>query len=120
MTHYGLGFHIDDVSEGEMNKFNLLLFISSLTYVSSFVLAKLSFAVFYLRVIPTRGFRRLNYVIIGLLVAQGIEETFVVIFSCTPVYKFWNQSIDGTCLNLLNFYYISVGLQPSPYIQKPK
>lgn len=82
--------------------------MSSLTYISSFVLAKLSFAVFYLRVIPTRGFRRLNFVIIGLLVAQGIEETFVVIFSCTPVYKYWTPAAEGTCLNLLNFYYISV------------
>ncbi|CAK7223877.1 hypothetical protein SBRCBS47491_005357 [Sporothrix bragantina] len=111
MTKYGLGFHIDDVSTAEYDKFSLLLFISSLTYVSAFVLAKLSFAVFYLRVIPTRGFRRLNFVIIGLLIAQGIEETFVVIFSCKPVYKYWTTSAEGTCLNLLNFYYISFGVK---------
>lgn len=80
-----------------------------MTYVSAFVLAKLSFAVFYLRVIPTKGFRRLNYAIIAVLIAQGIEETFVVLFSCVPVYKYWTLSAKGTCLNLLNFYYISVG-----------
>ncbi|CAK7216384.1 hypothetical protein SCUCBS95973_002794 [Sporothrix curviconia] len=113
MTKYGLGYHMTDVTTPEYDKFSLYLFISSLTYVSAFVLAKLSFAVFYLRVIPTRGFRRLNFVIIGLLVAQGIEETFVVIFSCKPVYKYWTTSVDGTCLNLLNFYYISFGVKLS-------
>ncbi|CAK7201153.1 hypothetical protein SEUCBS139899_003855 [Sporothrix eucalyptigena] len=111
MTKHGLGYHMTDVSDAEYDKFSLLLFISSITYVSAFVLAKLSFAVFYLRVIPTRGFRRLNYVIIGLLIAQGIEETFVVIFSCTPVYKYWTVAAEGKCLNLLNFYYISFGVK---------
>ncbi|CAK7241919.1 MAG: hypothetical protein STHCBS139747_003392 [Sporothrix thermara] len=55
-----------------------LNFVSALAYIWAFVLIKLSFAVFYLRVIPNLGFRRLNNIIIAILSAQGIEETFVL------------------------------------------
>ncbi|CAK7210155.1 hypothetical protein SBRCBS47491_000677 [Sporothrix bragantina] len=111
MTKHGLGLHIADVSDADFEKFLLIDFASALSYIWAFVLIKLSFAVFYLRVIPNQGFRRLNYVIIGVLAAQGIEETFVVCFACTPITKFWKPTIEGSCLNLLRFYYISFGIK---------
>ncbi|CAK7213852.1 hypothetical protein SCUCBS95973_001939 [Sporothrix curviconia] len=111
MTKHGLGLHITDVSDAEFEKFLLLDFVSALSYIWAFVLIKLSFAVFYLRVIPTKGFRRLNYTIIAVLSAQGIEETFVVFFACQPLTKFWKPDTPGTCLNLLRFYYISFGIK---------
>ncbi|KAL1889491.1 hypothetical protein Sste5346_008869 [Sporothrix stenoceras] len=111
MTKHGLGLHIDDVSDADFESFLVLQFVAALTYIWAFVLIKLSFAVFYLRVIPTSGFRRLNYIIIAILAAQGVEETFVVCFACRPIYKFWRPAVEGTCLNLLNFYYISFGIK---------
>lgn len=111
MTQHGLGLHIEDVSDSDFESFLILQFVAALTYIWAFVLIKLSFAVFYLRVIPTSGFRRLNYIIIAILAAQGVEETFVVCFACRPIYKFWRPAVDGTCLNLLNFYYISFGIK---------
>ncbi|CAK7214121.1 hypothetical protein SEUCBS140593_002076 [Sporothrix eucalyptigena] len=111
MTKHGLGLHIADVSDADFEKFLQLDFVSALAYIWAFVLIKLSFAVFYLRVIPTQGFRRLNYVIIAILAAQGVEETFVVCFACTPIWKFWKPTAAGSCLNLLRFYYISFGIK---------
>ncbi|KIH93823.1 integral membrane protein [Sporothrix brasiliensis 5110] len=111
MTKYGMGLHIEDVSASDLESFLILQFVSAVSYVWAFVLIKLSFAVFYLRVIPTTGFRRLNFVIIAILAAQGVEETFVVCFACRPIYKFWRPAVEGTCLNLLNFYYISFGIK---------
>ena len=49
----------------------------------------------------------------GLLTAETTEETFTVIFQCTPVNKAWDASgmMPGKCLNLLSFYYISFGIR---------
>lgn len=112
VSRHGLGYHKDDVSDSELDKFLLFDFVSAIAYIWSFVLIKISFALFYLRVIPNKSFRKLNYIMMAVLAAQGVEETFVVCFACKPIYKFWTPQAEGTCLNLLKFYYISVCSRP--------
>ncbi|EPE02583.1 integral membrane protein [Ophiostoma piceae UAMH 11346] len=111
MAKHGLGYHLDNVSDEELDKFLLFDFVSAISYIWSFVLIKISFALFYLRVIPNKSFRKLNFLMMAILAAQGVEETFVVCFACQPIYKFWTPKAAGTCLNLLKFYYISFGIK---------
>jgi hypothetical protein len=72
----------------------------------------MSFAVLYLRLLPGTIYRRLNQVLLVLLLAQGLEESLVVIFRCNPVDKAWTPSKKGHCLDLRSFYYTSVRSRP--------
>ncbi|WAO95898.1 Hypothetical protein NCS54_01354500 [Fusarium falciforme] len=85
--------------------------VISLAYVWGFVTVKMSFAVLYLRLLPGTIYRRLNQVLLVLLLAQGLEESLVVIFRCTPVDKAWKPSKKGHCLDLRSFYYTSFGIK---------
>ncbi|KAI8653496.1 hypothetical protein NCS55_01336300 [Fusarium keratoplasticum] len=85
--------------------------VISLAYIWGFVTVKMSFAVLYLRLLPGTIYRRLNQVLLVLLLAQGLEESLVVIFRCTPVDKAWKPSKKGHCLDLRSFYYTSFGIK---------
>ena len=78
------------------------------TYIWGFVTAKMSFAYLYLKVLPDRSYRIFNKVLLCFLVAQGIEETCVILFQCKPIQRAWTPGIDGECLNLTFFYYAVV------------
>merc|ERR1712080_109037 len=71
----------------------------------------MSFAVLYLRLLPGTVYRRLNQVLLVLLLAQGLEESLVVIFRCNPVDKAWAPAKRGHCLDLRSFYYTSFGIK---------
>ncbi|EEU36346.1 uncharacterized protein NECHADRAFT_86876 [Fusarium vanettenii 77-13-4] len=81
--------------------------VISLAYIWGFVTVKMSFAVLYLRLLPGTVYRRLNQVLLVLLLAQGLEESLVVIFRCNPVDKAWTPAKRGHCLDLRSFYYTS-------------
>ncbi|KAH7124746.1 hypothetical protein EDB81DRAFT_664466 [Dactylonectria macrodidyma] len=96
--------------------------VTMLGYIWGFVSIKMSFAVLYLRLLPSIINRRINQGLLMLLLAQGIEECLVVIFRCNPVDKAWTPSKEGTCLDLRNFYYaalatdITLFAQPIPAV----
>lgn len=71
----------------------------------------MSFAVLYIKLLPGTIYRRLNQALLVILLAQGFEESLVVIFRCTPVSKAWTPSGKGHCLDLRSFYYTSVSFQ---------
>ncbi|TIC97135.1 hypothetical protein CH35J_007234 [Colletotrichum higginsianum] len=105
MTGVGLGSHFEDVSKTDFAQFLRYQVVTQLTYIWAFVTVKMSFAVLYLRLLPDQIYQRINKFLIILLLAEGIEETAVVIFRCTPVERGWTPSVPGTCLDLTIFYY---------------
>lgn len=114
MTKYGYGHHIDTIQElGTVEMFLKLDFVTEITYLLALGSIKISFCLFYLKIFPGRKFKILCLSLIGLLVAETTEETFVVIFQCWPVQKAWDaaNAVDGKCLSLLSFYYISFGIR---------
>ncbi|KAI1457513.1 hypothetical protein F4805DRAFT_171843 [Annulohypoxylon moriforme] len=61
---------------------------------------QLSILAFYVRIFGTNViFRRACYVVIALVVGEGITGFFPELFSCTPVSKWWDSTKDGTCIN---------------------
>ncbi|EXF77826.1 hypothetical protein CFIO01_07276 [Colletotrichum fioriniae PJ7] len=105
MTGVGLGSHFQDVSKSDFAEFLKFQVVTQLTYIWAFVTVKMSFAVLYLRLLPDQVYQRINKFLIVLLLAEGIEETAVVIFRCTPIERAWTPSVPGTCLDLTIFYY---------------
>lgn len=64
-----------------------LQFLTKLAYVWGFVTAKMSFAALYLRLLPGHVSRRINQVLLAVLVAEGVEVTIAVVFQCKPMDK---------------------------------
>lgn len=95
------------------SRFAQLDFVTEITYLLSLGAIKLSFCFFYLRIFPGTNFRRACWALMAIVIAETIEEVFVVIFQCSPVSKAWDASgtAPGKCLSLLPFYYISFAIR---------
>ncbi|TDZ67941.1 Satratoxin biosynthesis SC1 cluster protein 4 [Colletotrichum trifolii] len=111
MTKVGLGSHFEDVSKSDFAQFLRYQVATQLTYIWAFVTVKMSFAVLYLRLLPDQAYQRISKFLIFLLLAEGIEETAVVIFRCTPIERAWTPSKPGTCLDLTVFYYSAFAIK---------
>ncbi|RAO66578.1 uncharacterized protein BHQ10_002590 [Talaromyces amestolkiae] len=115
MTNYGYGHHYQTIQNDlyKQNMFLKLDFVTEITYLIALWAVKVSFGLFYLKVFPGRWFRIICWGLIVLVTAEWIEETFVVIFQCSPVQKAWDASgsAAGKCLSLLSFYYISFAVR---------
>lgn len=85
-------------------------FVTQLSYVWSFVTVKMSFAVLYFRLLPSQLSRRMNQVLLFVLALEGFTATLVVAMQCIPLRKAWDPSVEGACLDLRSFYYVSVRL----------
>ncbi|KAJ5668719.1 hypothetical protein N7462_009789 [Penicillium macrosclerotiorum] len=114
LTRYGYGRHVDTIhDDNTVNMFLKLDFVTEISYLLSLGAIKISFCLFYLKIFPGHKFKIFCYCLIGLLVAETTEETFVVIFQCWPIRKAWDSvgTVEGKCLSLLGFYYISFGIR---------
>ena len=73
-----------------------------LVYTISLNLTKLSILQQYLRFLTGKPIRRTCWALTGIIVVYTITNTFLCIFTCTPVNFFWNQVVDpsgGSCLD---------------------
>ncbi|GLA68439.1 hypothetical protein AtubIFM55763_005177 [Aspergillus tubingensis] len=114
VTRYGYGKHIATIHSSEkLEMFLKLDFVSMIAYLLALGTVKVSFCLLYLQIFPGKAFRIACWSLMGLLVAETIEETFVVIFQCSPIHKAWDASgnVKGQCLSLTAFYYISFGIR---------
>ncbi|RAL02179.1 uncharacterized protein BO80DRAFT_472839 [Aspergillus ibericus CBS 121593] len=114
MTRYGYGRHIETVPDMETREMFLKLdFVSMIAYLLALGFIKASFCLLYLQIFPGKGFRIACWSLLALVVGETIEETFVVIFQCSPIHKAWDAGgmVQGKCLSLTAFYYISFGIR---------
>lgn len=51
--------------------------------------------------------KRVIWTLGTIIMMWAVSQLLVVIFSCTPVDKFWNTSVEGTCMPNLPFWYIN-------------
>lgn len=82
--------------------------------MSTEALVQLSFLAFYLRIFPSKGFRRLVFCLIGLSIGFGISNTFTMIFQCTPVSYFWNGwsgEYQGYCVDINAYAWYKAAMQ---------
>ncbi|KAK1624129.1 hypothetical protein BDP81DRAFT_453753 [Colletotrichum phormii] len=99
-AHSGFGRHHQDVSISDYEQFLKLTIATSATYSYGLALAKMSFAVLYLRMLPDRRLVMMNKAIILFLCCQAIEESLIPIFQCKPIAKAWTVGMEGSCLDL--------------------
>ncbi|PYH49464.1 uncharacterized protein BP01DRAFT_370908 [Aspergillus saccharolyticus JOP 1030-1] len=84
--HYAFGRHRADVVRSGGNIVLALKYFSlfQILYKTVLCLNKLSFLTFYLRIFPTRPFRLVCWVTIGLVIASTFGFVLATIFQCIP------------------------------------
>ncbi|TLS28104.1 hypothetical protein PpBr36_00911, partial [Pyricularia pennisetigena] len=126
LTSIGLGSEASDVSPENYAQYLRLITVCAICFSFGTSLAKCSFAVLYLRLIPNRYVQILNRCIIVYVLCQAIEETLVNVFQCRPVAKAWDPAIEGTCVNIKTMWWVGfvsnictdwiLFLEPIPFI----
>ncbi|KAL3302578.1 integral membrane protein [Colletotrichum asianum] len=125
-AHAGFGRHHQDVDSVNYERFLKLTISTSSTYSYGLALAKMSFAVLYIRMLPERRLIIVNKTIVVFLCCQAIEESMIPIFQCHPIAKAWIPSMVGTCLDLPVLWWIGFAfnlctdlilfIQPIPFL----
>ncbi|KAK3987788.1 hypothetical protein QBC44DRAFT_351653 [Cladorrhinum sp. PSN332] len=109
-TKYGHGRHIynPEVDATQLWKYFRTFYISIVLYNASLTAIKITFLLQYWRIFGTQQMRRV-IMIAGVFVALwSISQLLVVIFTCTPIEKFWlADQVPGTCIPNLPFWYIN-------------
>ncbi|KAI0895215.1 hypothetical protein F4806DRAFT_92608 [Annulohypoxylon nitens] len=106
-TRYGLGAHIWDIRDAEeLTGFWKMFYFLTVTYATTLMFVKFSLFFQYYRLIQEVPHYRIFYLVAMAIVGGWvIAQEFVLIFSCTPIYSYWDHSGGGTCLdsNLLGW-----------------
>ncbi|KAK5054548.1 hypothetical protein LTR84_001439 [Exophiala bonariae] len=99
---FGYGKDIWRIPFSDTNEVLKVFFIGGVFYTIGVALIKIAFLCFYLKLFPSRAFRKVAYPLLGICFVYGIVFTFLFIFQCSPVSYTWMQwdgEADGKCLN---------------------
>ncbi len=83
------------------------VFFSQLTYVLGMSTIKFSALLYYRRLFPTEGFKKVVWIVFVYQMAWMITFLVLFIFKCVPVERFWDRSIPGRCINLSVMYFMN-------------
>ena len=72
---------------------------AEIMYTSGILSFKASALCLLQRIFPGRRFRQGLWAIGSFVLAYSLVQTFAVLFECTPIKMFWDQSVKGRCIN---------------------
>ncbi|KAI1099058.1 hypothetical protein F4804DRAFT_323013, partial [Jackrogersella minutella] len=100
-TKYGLGTHMWDMkSLDDIRQFWKMFYFLTVTYATTLMFVKFSLFLQYYRLIQEVPHYRLFYLAAMAFVGGWvIAQEFVIIFSCIPVYSYWDKTKGGKCLD---------------------
>ncbi len=84
-------------------------YISIVLYNASLTATKLTFLLQYYRILGTGQMRKVIIIAFVLVALWSVSQLLVVVFTCTPIHKFWLSDTPGTCIPNLPFWYINAG-----------
>ncbi|KAI9651415.1 MAG: hypothetical protein M1829_003116 [Trizodia sp. TS-e1964] len=105
MTEWGYGLHIYTLTPDELTLFFKGVYAASIGYCILIPLTKLSVLLFYFRVFSQLIYKKVTWLLIGITVLFGISIIAVHANLCTPVPRFWNPTLNGTCLDFPTITY---------------
>ncbi len=128
MTKYGLGKH---VSVMDMAYFSLYMkvslrkpwtnprlnadppsqgfYVSIVMYCWALFFIKMAFLFQYYRVLAVQRMRIVYISCIVLVGGWALSQVFVGIFTCNPVYGFWDKTVAAECIPNIPQWYINAG-----------
>ncbi|KAJ5384451.1 hypothetical protein N7517_002362 [Penicillium concentricum] len=100
MGHYGGGLHWWDVPDENKIPFQKTIYVTMVMYGPTAYLTKVCLLWIMTRVFsPFRKCVMFIRIFMGIMLAYYIPAVIVKIRICNPIAKFWDQRIDGTCLD---------------------
>ncbi|KAI7551199.1 hypothetical protein KC331_g2692 [Hortaea werneckii] len=104
---WGVGFDLDDAPAWWAVEAIKAVYVVEIFYYFSLFFIKVSILMLYLRLAGSlRTF--LYWGAIGtlvIIVAQFVSTVVVVGTQCIPMATYWDPTIDGTCININDFFY---------------
>ncbi|CAK7230071.1 hypothetical protein SBRCBS47491_007462 [Sporothrix bragantina] len=104
---YGLGKHAWTLTGPEIENYFMYFYISIVWYNFTLVAVKLSFLLQYYRVFSIPKIRRIIIIMMIIIGGWSLSQLFVGIWICKPINKFWNSSLEGTCIPNIPQWYIN-------------
>lgn len=104
-THYGLGKHSETLTPSDALKGFKILWADYFLFGLCISSIKISALLFYTRVF--NNVRRFKIVLRAALIVIALwflAYLFIILFNCTPIHKFWDREVPGTCLDLYAWY----------------
>lgn len=80
-----------------------------LFYNVSLAMIKLTFLLQYNRVLAAHKMQKVIWVLGTLIMLWAVSQIFVAMFACFPIQKFWDHTLDGSCMPNQPFWYINAG-----------
>ncbi|KAF2847845.1 hypothetical protein T440DRAFT_455522 [Plenodomus tracheiphilus IPT5] len=99
----GLGRDIWTLPFSHITNFVRWLYVLEVLYVVQITLLKLTLLMFFLRIFPKTGTRRVIWVTIAFTVTWGVTFAIAAIFQCRPISYFWtswDQVSSGKCIDI--------------------
>lgn len=97
MVLYGLGQHkyyLSNYSFKEFLKYDYLDWIQAFTTLA---VSKISICLLLLRLSKFSRLKAILYGLIAFMIVTHVPLTFMFIFQCSPISKYWNHAIGGRC-----------------------
>jgi hypothetical protein len=105
MVQYGFGHHLLGIPVTDRVEALFLYWVSQILYKISLQLTKISLLLFYKRIFGTvKWFKHLSTVLVVALIVYAIVSCVTGMAQCNPVARAWNRAVDGTCINLTQFF----------------
>ena len=97
--------HIQDVPQDDVPHLFQVLFGDMIVYNLTVTLVKFSAILFFYRTFPSRKLRLCLWVVAVVVLLWFVGTELAVVFQCSPVHKFWDQEVDGTCIDLRTYLF---------------
>ncbi|KAL1642596.1 hypothetical protein SLS58_005365 [Diplodia intermedia] len=105
-VRFGLGRHTNELSDDMREKLYFNFWLSIIFYNTALGLTKVSILMQYLRIFATHKAMRIAILTtLTFIILYTLEAVVLSIFTCTPVYHFWNRTPDGTCVNTKGLWF---------------
>ncbi|KAI0098555.1 hypothetical protein GGR51DRAFT_538178 [Nemania sp. FL0031] len=99
-ANYGLGKHTWTLSHESVIQAKKFSYATEITYGVTMIFAKISIALFLLRITVHRAQRWIIYIITALTCIAGLTLVFIVAFQCKPLARAWDGDIPGSCISV--------------------
>lgn len=76
-------------------------------YNATLMSIKFTFLLPYYRVFRVKKVQKIVVGVGVLIGCWALSQLLIVIFNCSPVNKFWDDTVPGTCIPNLPFWYIN-------------
>lgn len=104
---HGMGRHVIVVSDYDQMMVRKGDFVFSHFYDIALTTVKLGILAFYYRIFVHPVFRKVVWATAAFVLAWGIGITVTLFLACRPMAAYWDVTVPGKCLVMVNFVYFT-------------